>query len=110
VGRLSAAWCEIDLGKPYVSVPQIIEAIDDAGLKPDLLVSSGGGVHAYLCFDTPTTELDRVERMNRALVKRIGHDYAVDASRVLRLAGTTNFKYTPPTQSGIVHREAPPCP
>ncbi len=109
ISRLSAAWCEIDLGKPYETTDQIIDALDAARLEPDLLVSTGGGVHAYLCFDSPTTELDRVERANRALVKSVGHDYAVDASRILRLAGTTNFKYTPARPARIIQREALPC-
>ena len=109
VGRLSAAWCEIDLGKPYETVEQIIDALDAARLKPDLLVSSGGGVHAYLCFDTPTTQLDRVERANRTLVKRVGRDHAIDASRILRLAGTTNFKSSPTRPARILQREPPPC-
>ncbi len=109
VGRLLAAWCEIDLGKPYDTVEQIIDALDAARLKPDLLVASGGGVHVYLCFDTPTAQLDRVERANRTLVKHVGHDHAIDASRILRLAGTTNFKYTPPRPARILQREATPC-
>lgn len=105
VGRVQAAWVEIDLGKPYETIEQIIDALDAARLNPDLLVTSGGGVHAYFLLDTPITDFARLERVNRALMKCVGHDAAVDASRVLRLAGTTNFKYDPPRPAQIIHKE-----
>lgn len=106
VGRVPAAWCEIDLGKPYETLEQIVAALDAAQLDPDLMVGSGGGIHAYFLFDEPTPDLPRLERLNRALVKRVGKDMAVDASRVLRLAGTLNFKYSPPRPAQILIREA----
>lgn len=107
VGRVPAAWVEIDLEKPYPTIEQIIAALDAAHLEPDLLVGSGGGVHAYFLLDTPTTDFGRLERLNRALVKRVGRDMAVDASRVLRLAGTWNFKHNPPRPAQILQREVP---
>ena len=103
---MPAAWCEIDVGKPYETIEQIVAALDAAQLEPDLMVASGGGVHAYFLLDEPTTDLARLERLNRALVKRVGKDMAVDASRVLRLAGTLNFKYGPPRPVQLLLRRA----
>lgn len=107
VGRVPAAWCEIDIGKPYASAEQIVAALDAARLEPDLMVGSGGGVHAYFLLDEPTTDLLRLEQLNRGLVRRVGKDMAVDASRVLRLAGTLNFKYNPPRPAQILQRRMP---
>ncbi len=105
VGRVPPAWVEVDLGKPYTDEDAIIAALDVAHLNPDLLVASGGGIHAYFLFDHPVTDLGRVERLNRALVKRVGNDAAIDASRVLRVAGTTNHKYTPQRPAQIICRQ-----
>lgn len=105
VARVRAAWVEIDLGKPYEALEQILDAVDKAGLNPDLLVASGGGLHAYFVLEEPTTDFVRLERLNRRLVKAVGHDAAIDASRVLRLAGTLNHKTTPPQPALILRRE-----
>lgn len=105
VGRVPAAWVEIDIGKPYETVEQIVAALGGANLNPDLLVATGGGLHAYFLFDSPTADLARVERLNRRLVKTVGHDNAIDASRVLRLAGTLNFKHNPPRPAQLLPPE-----
>ncbi len=107
VGRIPASWVEIDLGKPYETIEQIMQALDDAGFLPDLVVSSGGGLHCYFMFDVPSADFAAVERINRARVKRVGRDAAIDVSRVLRLAGTLNFKYGEPRPAEILCRKVP---
>ena len=65
-------------------------------LPPSVLVGSGKGVHAYWRLIEPTSELFRVEQVNRGLRRRFGADNAVDAARILRVASTYNFKYGQP--------------
>jgi hypothetical protein len=102
VGRVPAAWVEIDLGKPYTTIAEIIAALDDARLEPDLCVATGGGLHAYFLLDEPTTDFGALEAVNRGLMRAVGKDAAIDASRVLRLAGTINYKYDPPREAWII--------
>lgn len=70
--------------------------------NPDIVVDSGGGVHAYWILDKPILiqNEDRwkeIEAVNRGLVTRFeGDDGAIDVSRVLRVPNTLNFKYDPP--------------
>lgn len=67
--------------------------------KPDLVVDSGGGCHAYWILERPILVRDsslKIEAVNRGLAKRFKGDLmAIDASRILRVPGTVNHKYEP---------------
>lgn len=65
-------------------------------LAPSLTVDSGGGLQAYWLLTAPTTDVPGVEGLLSRLYARLGGlDSVQDASRVLRVPGTTNHTYTP---------------
>ena len=70
----------------------VLARVDDVGLpEPTIVVSSGGGCHVYWRLREPELELQPVEDANARLAHVLGGDHCWDASRVLRLPGTTNF-------------------
>jgi hypothetical protein len=70
--------------------------VSSLALPPDVLVGSGAGVHSYWVLREPTSEAHRVEAVNKSLRLHFGADNAVDAARILRVAGTYNHKYGEP--------------
>lgn len=78
-----------------------MDHIDALKVQPSVIIDSGGGYHCYWILDEPTV-LDTPESTEhaRSLQKRwvefVGGDKgAADLTRVLRLPGTYNWKYTP---------------
>ena len=90
-------WTDID----FKDQPERVagEALNRFPLEPSAVVESGGGLHLYWFLKNPLdpqVEGKRVEVVLRRLAERLGGDRnACDVSRVLRLPGTQNFKYTP---------------
>lgn len=90
--RTQAVWADLDGRR-----------INDCDLdpKPDILVDSGGGSHAYWLFPTPMLVRDErwqeIEAVNRALCHRFKADItAIDTGRILRIPGFYNHKYDTP--------------
>lgn len=102
VSRLPAVWADIDVAsddepdKPHASVADVLAMLRDAPRSPALVVGSGTGVHAYWPLAEPTTDLDRVVALNQRLRDRFRGDNAIDAARILRIAGTFNHKHGRP--------------
>lgn len=94
VSRLSVAWCDLDAGprKPYRDVAEIVDVLRQLPVAPELIVSSGSGAHPYWALPAPTSNIERVVRLNRSLKERLNGDNAIDGGRILRLAGTFNRK------------------
>lgn len=91
VGESLVIWCEIDSRDAE-------QRLADARVKPALTVESGtpGHLHAYWRLSQPLG-VELLERANAALVAEFGGDPAcIDASRILRIPGTLNFKHQPP--------------
>ena len=89
--RVKCAWLDLDDCK-----------VSDCNfdIKPDVVVDSGGGVHAYWLLKTPMLVRDErwleIEAVNRGLCKKFNGDIAaIDVSRILRVPGTVNTKYIP---------------
>jgi DNA primase RepB-like protein len=84
-------WADIDLGDD----PDGLERLRAFRPKPQLLVASGGGYHAYwLVSDRLGSQA--IACANRRLAHVLGADQgATDAARILRPPGTHNFKYEP---------------
>jgi hypothetical protein len=64
-------------------------------------VNSGGGFHGYWLLESPFLVREErwkeIEAINRALAKKFHGDInCIDASRILRVPGFNNYKYTPP--------------
>ena len=84
-------------------------AIADLDPKPSAMVNSGGGYHLYWLLKDPWVLSDEDQRamargLQRAWIEQVGGDSsAKDLARVLRLPGTTNFKYNPPRPVELVY-------
>ena len=97
VSRLEAMWGDFDVKEGAAeSMESIVTRLSSLSLPPLVLVGSGRGLHAYWPLLEPTQETGRIEALNRGLRLRFGADNAVDAARILRVAGTLNHKYGEP--------------
>jgi hypothetical protein len=78
------------------------EKVEALTLRPSVLISSGGGWHAYWITREPWIIQSEAERryladLQARWVKLVGSDPgAKDLARVLRVPGTLNCKYDPP--------------
>lgn len=70
--------------------------------RPTLIVFSGGGYQPLWLLQDPTTEFDRVERLNRAIARVLGGDNCHNVDRLLRLPGTINMPNTKKRAAGRV--------
>ena len=67
--------------------------------RPNIVVGSGSGSnqHAYWLLDEPVG-IEEIERVNHRLALALGADlHCGDGARIMRPAGTTNRKHSPPT-------------
>ena len=102
ISALTAAWGDFDVvsadepTKPYASMEDAVDTLTTSVPQPTILVGSGTGVHAYWRLPEPTFELSRVEAVNRGIRDRLRGDNAIDAARILRIAGTFNYKHGQP--------------
>lgn len=96
ISLIPAVWLEHDN-----VTPEIEEKIRGFPLRPSIVVQTSLSTkrHYYWILKEPLSkdEILKVERTNRMLAHYFGGDLnACDASRVLRLPGTLNFKNKPP--------------
>lgn len=119
VSKIKAFRLDIDCarpGKPYATQRAGFEAlkafVKNSGLPRPMLVSSGMGLHVYWPLDEA---IDRAEWLPLAkALKRATEahglladpDITADATRVLRVPGTLNFKDSPPTKVAILNSGA----
>ena len=98
--------------KKYPSKVDALNALDsfltDSGLPPPLVVDSGGGVHAYWCFDADVPVADWkpvAERFKAYCLSKIRIDPVVtaDAARVMRAPDTFNYKTDPPRPTAVLN-------
>lgn len=96
VSRAAWFWLDVD----FKTTPQADAEAAMADDAPDVVVHSGGGLHCYWRL-TNVLDLDaatkrRFEASVARKIRSVGGDpSAKDASRVLRVPGTNNYKYTP---------------
>jgi hypothetical protein len=102
VSRLTTAWGDFDVvsddepKKPYRSRDELLGQLISFSPAPDLLVGSGAGVHAYWLLGEATPDVRRVADINRGIRQKLRADNAIDAARILRVAGTYNHKHGRP--------------
>jgi len=82
------------------------------GLPKPILVSSGYGIHAYWLLQETVTRLEWEPLANRLRELCVEHGLIVDssvfeASRVLRIPGTFNFKQEEPKEVVVLNEETP---
>ncbi len=97
--EIPAVWSDID----FKETPK-----DDLGknlkrfpFKPSVIILSGGGAHLYWLLKEPAGKEDvhAVEDVNRRIALAIGGDMgSVDGAHILRIPGTTNWKYPAPVK------------
>jgi hypothetical protein len=97
ITQIPAVFVDVD----YKDLPadEVERRLAQLPFKPTVRNSSGGGQHGFWRLTKPATPADipSIERVNRGLVAFLGGDNgATDASRILRIPGTLNLKYTPP--------------
>lgn len=98
---VSALPLDIDTKKTGAQVDRIVAMLAQIGLPPNVVVNSGNGGHLYLLLDRFETP-DTAEPVGKRLVQWTNTDHVWDATRVLRLPGTVNWK-TPPTPCYLAH-------
>lgn len=102
--NVPAVFLDIDFNK--VDEGSAIAKLDAFPLQPTIRVMSGGGLHVYWCLKEPADREDipQLETIMRGLCMRLDGDRnATDASRILRIPNSTNFKYKPPKQVILQH-------
>ena len=102
---LVALWADIDTAggnhasKDPPTAEQARARLAELPLSPSIIVASGGGFHLWWLLSEPEVLHDSAERQRAAAIikawaRLVGGDLAAaDLARVLRLPGTTSFKY-----------------
>ena len=128
VAYVRALWMDIDCG-PTKAVPDekgIIKGYVDqltglnefgkfcknVGLPKPILVSSGYGIHAYWLLEETVSRLEWEPLANRLRELCVEQGLIVDpsvfeASRVLRIPGTYNFKQEEPLEVRVLNENTP---
>jgi hypothetical protein len=95
VASTQLLWADCD-------TPESVQALDEFPLTPTMTVRSGSGepehenTHAYWALTEPLST-EALEDTNRRLADALGADRkCADAARILRPAGTNNFKHDLP--------------
>jgi putative DNA primase/helicase len=95
--NIPAIWIDIDFKDcPKEAAHKKLKAFP---LRPSLVIESGGGYHVYWLLKEAYTkeDIEAIEAVNRQLATALYGDLnACDASRILRMPDSTNFKYGPP--------------
>jgi len=99
---IPALWCDVDF--KTTPEPRARESMKSLTMTPSIVVSSGGGWHLYWLLAEPTSASDvRIEPTLRGLARALGGDRAAaEIARIMRLPGTTNWKYDPPRRCQIL--------
>jgi hypothetical protein len=109
IQHIPASFNDIDWkNTPRNEARKKIQSLGALGLWPTFIIQSGGGYQPYWKFKEPLGKkhIEDVEALNRTLAHALGGDFnACDASRILRVPGTKNFKYDPPREVKIVFHE-----
>jgi len=91
--EVPAFWADVDLnGKPR---KEVWKKLISFPLRPSAIVKTGGGYHVYWFLKTPATKdmIPQIESYLKRVASFLDGDLkATDASRILRVPGTKNFK------------------
>jgi len=92
------------VGKPGVLFADLDDGARLNGFTPHLLIASSiNHQHAYWFLNQPVDDLAEWENKARGLTYAIGADPGGwDATQVLRVPGTLNYKYAPPTRVRVL--------
>jgi hypothetical protein len=89
VAPVRVLWADCDLDE----TPDALERLRAFEPRPNMLVHSGGGYHAYWLLREAIGDPDELRAQNDRLAHALGADrQSADAARILRPPGTLNFK------------------
>lgn len=94
----------VDLDFKLTPEPAARRRLAECPYSPSAIVSSGNGLHVYWVLNEPFDLQNQAERERAAVLLRrlayfLGADRAAaEPARVLRVPGSSNFKYDPPRQ------------
>lgn len=91
VSCMQALWVDIDA--KAVSLNDLYASIEKFEIAPTIIVASGHGYHCYwVLTEAVSLDMTQIKEIASKLHKITDADKTFDASRVLRLPGTTNYK------------------
>lgn len=85
-----------------VDDPTALHRLRKFAPKPSAIVFSGGGYQAFWKLEELSGDLDRVERINAELARRLGGDKCHNVDRIMRLPGTINLPNSKKRKTGRV--------
>jgi archaellum biogenesis ATPase FlaH len=102
-----------ELGALFVDIDARADDLDTVRRRlaelptpPSILITSGGGFHAYWLLREPLdlrSEAEAARHLLRRLARAVGGDLSsAEVARVLRVPGTLNHKYTPPRRVAVL--------
>jgi|688.fasta_scaffold138092_5 hypothetical protein len=86
-------WADVD-AKNFASKTEAATSLNMFEIPASAIVDSGHGFHAYWFLSEPV-EMAQAQSSMKVIARAVGGDAVSDASRVLRVPGTTNYKGTP---------------
>jgi len=106
--QVPALWIDLDLESSAKTQGEkdLYSIFLNFPLEPTFIVLSGGGLHSYWRLKEPIPREDvlKGEDFLKRLALYLGGDIAAtDASRILRVPGTLNYKYFPEREVEIWH-------
>lgn len=106
--QIPALWVDydLDISAEAYGEKELYSIFFNLPVEPTFIILTGGGFHAYWRLKEPVgrEEVLKAEGLLKRLASYLGGDpAATDASRVLRIPGTCNFKYAPKREVEIWH-------
>jgi hypothetical protein len=93
--EVPSVWADIDF-KDFADKATAKRTIYEFPLKPSVMLETGGGYQAHWRLKEPAVkeEIPELEKILKGIARILGADSsATDASRILRLPETINYKY-----------------
>lgn len=84
----------------------ILNRFSKIGLYYHMMINSGRGYHVYLLTE-PTSNIDRLVQINKAIAQKVGADMgAVASTQILRVPDTYNFKDNKSRRCNVIWLQA----
>lgn len=103
---LSARFSQVDIDPPKNGSPfdkaGAISTLETCSLPPSVIVDSGNGIQALWRFAEDSSDFERVEGINRALIERFAGDSGFNIDKLMRVPGTVNYPNAAKLKRGCV--------